>query len=69
MELLSQCCMSYKSQQEYKGINWEDVQDKYDKIWDLIIECNFPEETDFERLPNEAKFDEVITKGSYNCKT
>ena len=61
--------MSYKSQQEHKGINWEDVQDKYDKIWDLIIECNSAEETDFERLPNEAKFDEVIIKGSYNCKT
>ena len=61
--------MSYKSQQEYKGINWEDVQDKYDKIWDLIIERHSGEETDFERFPNEAKFDEVITKGLYDCKT
>ena len=25
------------SQQEYKGINWEDVQNNYDKIWDLSL--------------------------------
>ena len=51
--------MVYKSQQEYKGINWEDVRKKYEKIRDPLIEGYPAEEADIERFPNGAKTEEV----------
>ena len=34
----SECFMSYKYQQEYKGLNWEDIRNKYEKLRDHFIE-------------------------------
>ena len=56
------------SQQEYKGINWEYVQNNYDKIWDLFIGHYPAGEAHIERFSKGAKIEEVITKDRTTAK-
>ena len=68
IELLLQCCLTYKSEQEYKGINWEDVRNKYEKIRDQFTERYPSNEADAERFPSFAKLDDIITKDRVAAK-
>ena len=54
--------MTHKIHQEYKGINWEDVPNNYEKLRDLFIERYHAEEVDVEEYPNGENIEEIMTK-------
>ena len=51
MELLLQCCITCKSQQEYEGVNWEDVRNKH-----LAILRGFQMEKTLRKLYQKTTF-------------
>ena len=60
IELLLQVCLDFKSANEYGGVDWESVRNKYEKIREKFME-RYPKNSDSVMYPNSNELEEKFT--------
>ena len=67
IQLLLEAKQNLKVEEDYRRLNWEAKRNKYDRIWELIIE-SYLKDSDSEKYPNYDIIETVITKKRFYAK-